>query len=159
VNGYEGLNLPQLLDLMRDLVVPAATAWTPQTVGWLVVAVWLAMVMLAFARNALLSWRGNRYRRSALAELKRIESRAREGQATAESLAVLLKRTALAAYPRKEVASLYGAEWADFLRHTCRRDRAVRESADELASAAYRRDVDVAALIRPARRWVEGHRA
>ena len=32
---YERLNLPQLLDLMHDLVEPEAVAWTPQTVGWL----------------------------------------------------------------------------------------------------------------------------
>lgn len=159
MNEYDGLNLPQLLDLMHDLVEPEAEAWTPQTVGWLVAALWLAAVVLIVARRAYLSWRRNRYRRAALAELKAIESRAREKQTTAVPLAALLKRTALAAYPRKDVASLYGAEWADFLRTSCRRDRVVEQSADGLATAAYRQGVDVAALVRPARRWIKVHRA
>ena len=30
-------------------------------------------------------------------------------------IATVLKRTALVAYPRQQVASLYGAAWADFL--------------------------------------------
>ena len=67
-------------------------------------------------------------------------------------------RTALVAYPRTEVASLYGAEWADFLRRSCPRDRVVDESADALATVAYRRDADVDALVRPARHWIRGHR-
>lgn len=155
---FEGLNLPQLLDLMHDLVEPEPVAWTPQTVGWLVVALWLLAVLVLIARRAYLSWRRNRYRHSALAELKEIQSRARQGRASGEPLAVLLKRTALAAYPRAAVASLYGAEWADFLRESARHDRVVETSADELASLAYARDVDVASLIKPARRWIEVHR-
>ncbi len=156
---YEGLNLPQLLDLMHDLVDPETVAWTAQTVGWLVVALWLGAVVLLVAVRARLSWRRNRYRRAALAELIAIQTRAREGLTTAEPLAVLLKRTALAVYPREDVAHLYGAEWAEFLRTSCRRDRLVAKSADELATAAYRRDVDVAVLIGPARRWIKVHRA
>ncbi len=147
---YDGLNLPQLLDLMHDLVEPEAVAWTPQTVGWLVVALWLLAVLLLAAARAVESRRRNRYRRAALAELDSIES--------AGSLAALLKRTALVAYPRTEVASLYGAEWADFLRRSCPRDRVVDESADALATVAYRRHADVDALVRPARRWIRRHR-
>ncbi len=155
---YEGLNLPQLLEQMRDLVEPEAVAWTPQTVGWLVVTLWLAAVALLVAVRACLSWRRNRYRRRALAELSAIRSRARRGEASGESLAVLLKRTALAVYPRREVAALHGNRWADFLRRSSRGDRVVARAADELASAAYRRDVDVAALIAPAGRWIKVHR-
>ncbi len=155
---YEGLNLPQLLEQMRDLVEPEAVAWTPETVGWLVATLWLAAVALLVAVRACLSWRRNRYRRAALAELQAIRSRARRGEAVGEALAVLLKRTALAVYPRKKVASLHGAGWADFLRRSSRGDRVVARAADELASAAYRRDADVAALIAPAGRWIKVHR-
>lgn len=159
MNEYEGLNLPQLLDLMHDLVEPDPVAWTPQTVGWLVAALWLAAMVLLVSRRAYLSWRRNRYRRAALAELKTIKARAEQGEPAAAPLAALLKRTALAAYPRREVASLYGAEWARFLRQSARYSRSVERSADDLAAAAYRPDADVAALIKPARRWIEAHRA
>ena len=155
---YKGLNLPQLLERMHDLVEPQAVAWTPQTVGWLVVALWLGGVMLLVVLRVALSWHRNRFRRAALAELQAIRSRARGGEAVGEALAGLLKRTALAVYPRREVASLHGAEWAGFLRRSSRDDRVVARAAEELAAAAYRRDVDVAALIEPARRWIKVHR-
>ncbi len=155
---YDGLNLPQLLDLMHDLVEPEAVAWTPQTAGWLVVALWLLAVLLLVAVRAIRSRRRNRYRRAALAELKALRSRARRGEAVAEPLAALLKRTALAAYPRRQVASLCGPRWAEFLRRSSRHDRVVREKADELAAAAYAPDVDAGPLITPARRWIRIHR-
>ena len=159
MNEYEGLNLPQLLDLMLDLAEPAPAAWAPQTVGWLVAALWLVAVMLVVSRYTYVSWRRNRYRRAALAELETIEARAHRGKPAAALLAALLKRTALVAYPRREVAALYGAEWARFLRESAGHSRSVEKSADDLAAVAYRRDPDVAVLIQPARRWIEAHRA
>ena len=48
---------------------PEPVAWTPQTVGWAVAAVWLLMVVILVARRTYLHWRRNRYRRAALAEL------------------------------------------------------------------------------------------
>src|SRR5262249_17607722 len=59
--------------------------------------------------------RANRYRREALAELARV---ANAGMAPSEclaQLAVLLRRTALAAFPREQVASLAGPAWLAFL--------------------------------------------
>ncbi len=150
-DAYEGLNLPQLLELMHDLVDAVPVSWAPQTVGWLVVALWLLAVMLLVAHKTYRAWHRNRYRRAALAELSTVES--------AGSLAALLKRTALVAYPRTEVASLYGAAWADFLRRSCPHDRVVDESADTLATLAYREDADMDALVDPARRWIRRHRA
>ena len=47
---FEGLNLPQLLDLMHELVVPEAVPWFPQTPGWWVLCGWaLAVTALLIA--------------------------------------------------------------------------------------------------------------
>jgi hypothetical protein len=66
-------------------------------------------------------WKANAYRRAALGELKALEARAssadQRGQALAD-VAALLKRTALAAWPRETVASLSGADWLEFLDRT-----------------------------------------
>lgn len=160
MNDYEGLNLPQLLALLNDIVRPEPVPWTPQTVGWAVVGVWLAFVFILACWSRYRHWKSNRYRREALATLKTISAQAdRDSAATAERVALLLKRTALAAYSRTDVANLYGTEWAAFLCQSAGNDPLVESAAGELAAAAYRAESDGSTLIAPARRWIEVHRA
>ena len=155
MDRYEGKNLPQLLDLLHDIVMPEPVAMTPQTIGWLVVGVWLGAVLVILAVHAAIRWRRNRYRRDAARALDSL----RGDDGTAPAVALIVKRTALTAYPRADVAHLYGADWAAFLRRTAPGDRSVDRHADELAAAAYRPGIDGSALIGPAKRWVRAHRA
>lgn len=159
MNPYEGLQLSQLLDRMHDLVRPEPIAWTPQTVGWAVVVLWLLAVVLLVTWHRIQVWRRNRYRREALAELRRIRAQQDlDPQSLASQVAGLLKRTALAAYPRNEVADLYGSAWAEFLCESSANDKLVNDNAEALGSAAYRRDSNGAELLAPARRWIKVHR-
>lgn len=112
---------PASLDLMHDIVMPPPASWWPPAPGWL----WLsgvacALVLVAVVRG-FIRWQRNRYRREALAELARLESAAadaaQQGRALA-GLAELLKRTALTAYSREEVAALTGVAWFAFLDRT-----------------------------------------
>ena len=70
-----------------------------------------------------------------------------------------MKRTALAAFPRCEVASLYGEQWVGFLCRTTDQDPVVRETAGQLALAAYQANVEPRRVIEGARRWIEKHHA
>lgn len=157
---FNGLSLPELLELMHEIVVPEPVAWAPQTPGWWVLLGWLlaitALVIAAVVRRR----RRNRYRREALAQLDAV---AREPDMlpaeSARRVAEIVKRTALAAYPRTRVANLYGNAWAEFLCESAGNDKRINEAATQLATAAYRPDVDGKALIPPARRWVRVHRA
>lgn len=156
---YEGLSLPELLALMHELVLPEPVAWTPQTIGWTVVGAWLLVVAILLAWHRIQVWRRNRYRREALAELQRISSSQQlDPQSMATAIAVLLKRTALAAYSREQVGKLCGSEWAQFLVQSAANDRLVADSAAALGSAAYSRDANGKELIEPARRWIQVHR-
>lgn len=160
MNQYDGLNLPQLLDLMHGLVMPEPVSWMPQTVGWLVVGVWLIALAGVIGWSSVKRWRNNRYRREALAALAEIERQSRkDAPATAAQVAALVKRTALAAYPRSTVANLHGADWARFLCESARNDPEVERGAGQIAVAAYRTGVDGDALLGPARRWIELHHA
>ncbi len=160
MSQYDGLNLPQLLDLMHGLVMPEPVPWLPQTPGSWVVLGWLLAVLLLSAWQIARRRRRSRYRRDALAELEAIAARQDMDPAeSAQRIAAVLKRTALVAYPRADVAALYGADWARFLAESAGNDPQVAEAADLLAAAAYRPDVDPAALNRPARRWIRRHRA
>ena len=160
MSQYDGLNLPQLLDLMHGLVMPEPVAWLPQTPGWWIVLGWLLAILLLLAWQFARRRQRNRYRRDALAELRSIAAQTELGPSeSAQRIAVLLKRTALAAYPREDVAALCGRDWAQFLRESAGNDPQVAEAADLLAAAAYRPDVDGSVLTRPARRWIRLHRA
>jgi predicted negative regulator of RcsB-dependent stress response len=160
VSKYDGLNLPQLLDRMHELVMPEPVAWLPQTPGWWIVLGWMLAVLLLLAWQFARRRRRNRYRRDALAELKTIAAASELGPAeSAQHIAALLKRTALAVYPRDEVAALYGADWAQFLRDSSGNDPQIADAADRLAAAAYRPDADGSVLTGPAKRWIRLHHA
>jgi hypothetical protein len=93
-----------------ELEPPPPVPWWPPAPGWYAIAV---AVVLALGW---LGWRGfsrrraAAYRRKALRELEAIR---RDGDLAA--LPELIRRTALAAYPRTRVAHLIGSEWLRFL--------------------------------------------
>lgn len=160
MNDYEGLNLPQLLALMHDVVLPEAVSLMPASPGWWVLLGWFAASVLVLVRSLVRRRRANAYRRDALQLLAAIETdRGIDDDEAAARIADLVKRTALAAYPRRTVAPLYGADWARFLCATAGNDRKVTAAADELAHAAYRPGGMGRQLVEPARRWIRVHRA
>lgn len=157
MNRFEGLSLPELLDLLHGIVVPAPPSWLPRTTGWGVLAAWSATLVLIGVVRWLVHRRRNRYRRDALAELEAIV--ASDAAPSAAAIAALVKRTALAAYPRARVASLYGDDWAAFLRRSANDDPLVGAGVELMARAAYRVDVDGRELVDAARQWIRLHRA
>jgi len=158
VKPFEGRELPALMQLMHDLARPEPIPWFPETVGWWMLLAWLSSLALLAIGFGSRRWHRNRYRREALALLGGIE-KSGDAQSAGVEIAIVLKRTALVTFPRHQVASLYGPEWADFLRASCDHDPTVEKAAMDLASAAYRRDLDGRKLIVAAKRWVEVHHA
>ena len=145
---------------MHGLVMPDPVSLMPMTSGWLILAGYLLAGLILTARHLIKLRRRNRYRREALALLKTIESEQDLCPLeSAQQIAALLKRTALAAYPRHEVASLSGSDWAQFLKDSANSDPQVSDAAEMLAGAAYRPDADGRELSAPARRWIRMHRA
>ena len=127
---------------LADIVTPPPVSWLPQTWGWAV----LGAVLLVLLAWMLWRWRkrreANRYRREALGELERI---------SLNEVPALLKRTALAAWPREQVAALSGAEWVAFL-------KVEGGLADLLNDAEYRSASLSNEEIKAAtRRWIEEH--
>jgi hypothetical protein len=81
----------------------------------------LLLVLLKMVYDAAARWQQNRYRREAIAELARHEENLRDAARRATALvavAELLKRTAITAFPREQVAGLTGAAWFAFLDRT-----------------------------------------
>lgn len=154
--SFDGLNLTQLIDLLEPLVMPPAVVLVPLTPGWWVVGGWLLLVILIVSASAYRRWRDNAYRREAIRSLQLIIDSRSDG--CAADIATLVKRTALAAYPREQVAGLTGSQWAEFLQQTAAGDRAVVAAAGELARAAYQSDIDPSNIVAGARGWIRRHR-
>jgi len=158
---------PTSLDRLFDIVTLPPVPWWPPAPGWFVVA------GVVLAGGAWAAWRGWRrwhaaaYRRAALAELRRLRGRAAtEYDAAVMELPALLKRTALAAFPRETVASLSGAPWLAFLDRSGGTDAFTHGSGAVLGTLAYDPRVaaglDAAATARlfdVAQRWIAGHSA
>ena len=153
----EGLTLPELIDRLADIAAPPPVSYAPETAGWWVLAAILVLAAVATAILLLRRRRRDQYRRLALAELRVIESKSGSGALT--DVAALVRRTALVAFPRDQVAHLYGADWRDFLARTARVD--LGPGVDQIVYGPYRRDVADAAgdNIVAARRWIRSHRA
>jgi hypothetical protein len=129
---------------LRDIAMPEPPPLWPPAPG-----VWVLLVVIAAVVAALIvfwrrRWVDDAYRRAGLALL----SDAR----TNRDVNIVLKRVALAVFPRPEVAPLYGTDWAAFLDHSCRGVRFSNLSDFEDDAEATRQ---VRSL---ARAWIRRHR-
>jgi hypothetical protein len=124
------------LNNLRDIAIPDPPSYWPPAPGvWVALGIVIAIVLLVRWRLRAIRER-NAYRKAGLVLLGYVR--------TSHDVAVVLKRVALAVFPREQVASLYGDDWVAFLHRTCPRryfsamaasDTSV-ESGDELVELA-----------------------
>ena len=105
------LDLIELLERLSPVPEPAVVSLWPQTEAWFWVALVGLVVAAGLVRRFWLRRHANAYRRAALEEIRLA------GESPA-ALAEILRRTALAAFPRADVAGLFGEEWLAFLDRT-----------------------------------------
>ncbi|KRB55088.1 hypothetical protein ASE04_05055 [Rhizobium sp. Root708] len=148
---------------LKDIAVPPPVSWMPQTWGWLALALILLAAILLWALVLYRRWRRNAYRREALRLLDEIAGDFRNQQTCDDAsarLGELLKRTALAAWPRNTIAALSGDDWIGFL--SANQGSEIGSSLKGyLDDLEYRGDAtpsaDATDLLRDARRWIERH--
>ena len=146
------LNLVELYDLLQRPDAPEAISMWPQTAGWLWVAGCVVIVLAGLIWMWVSRRRANAYRRAALSALVAAGD-------DPVRIADVLRRTALAAFPRRTVAQLHGAEWLAFL------DRAAHETnfagsdaGRVLAAAPYHPQEPHHDLPGMAEQWIKAHR-
>nr|WP_314071642.1 DUF4381 domain-containing protein [uncultured Roseococcus sp.] len=130
------------------MILPSPISLWAATPAWYVLGALILLVLLGLSWLGWRAWRRRAYRREALRELE-------AAQAPAE-IAIVLKRTALAAWPRASVASLTGAEWASWLRASAPRARLTEAMAQRLAELAYLPVMPPGAKD-AARNWIRRH--
>ncbi|MEJ1972502.1 MAG: DUF4381 domain-containing protein [Lacunisphaera sp.] len=159
---------PASLDRLHDIVAPPSVPWWPPAPGWYYVIVLLLVLVLVLAICGLIHRQRNRYRREALAEFARQEKRLGDPAQRVAALAVLaelLKRAAVTAFPREQVAALTGPVWFSFLDQTGRCTFFSRGEGARLEAAVYdpagAMQLDEAAarvLAQRVRHWLRHHR-
>lgn len=146
------------LSRLADIVVPAPVPWWPPAPGWWLLGAGLAAALAILALGAIRRYRRNAYRRAALAELSAIG--ALTDPAGAAAVSAILKRAALVAYPRADVAALTGDKWLAFLDRSAATSDFVDGPAAGLAHAAYGGTLAQGPdIVAAAQRWVKRHRA
>ncbi|MCO8120770.1 DUF4381 domain-containing protein [Stieleria sp. TO1_6] len=159
------------LDKLHDIIVPAPVPWWPPAPGWYWVLGFTLVALLALLLRWLIHWQQNRYRREALAVLsEQVSLLAKSDQSTDRraasllTLAELLKRTAVTAFPRDRVATLTGRQWFEFLDQTGRGTSFVGGAGARLEDAVYRPQTandlttdQLHELTEMIRRWIDTH--
>ena len=113
--------------------LPEAISWFPDAPGWVVLAGLLAVYILYRLYLLYRQYQSNAYRRAALkllAEIARVDDEQNK-------LPLLVRRTALYAYPREEVAPLVGREWEVWLDSRCPGSEFSKEHSGLLSALAY----------------------
>ena len=112
---------------------PQNIHWYPQAPGWsfvlLIIVAWLLLKLYQFVKRFI----KNTYRRKALIKLNKISTTSSE----CKWMAVLLKRTALYAFQRSEVASLSGEQWEAWLDSQCSQCQFSTTHKGQLSLLAY----------------------
>ncbi|NVO55334.1 DUF4381 domain-containing protein [Rhodobacteraceae bacterium B1Z28] len=147
----EGESLVELLDMLNSAPVPSPISMTPQTWGWVILATVLASLVAfgvyLFRRHQ----KANAYRHCALSELESAND-------DAAKIADILRRTALAAFPRTQVAGLFGEDWLSFLRQSSGNIKFSETACRFLLEAPYRGGQSDPELTQLARNWIKSHK-
>lgn len=150
-DDLSGLTLIELLDLLEPVPEPAPVSLWPQTAGWIWLGIIVATAAIFLVRRWMAIHRANAYRRAALQEITGL------GDDPA-ALAAVLRRTALAAYPRAMAAGLHGDAWLGFLDQTYGGTDFRNGPGRAVAIAPYGPTQAAPGLAALAARWVRAHR-
>ncbi|KQY33855.1 DUF4381 domain-containing protein [Rhizobium sp. Root483D2] len=150
------------LESLKDIAVPQPVSWMPQTWGWALAAILLALAVTIVLIRWVRHYRANAYRREALLLLDGLEKDL-NGTATRDqalrALAAILKRVAIAGWSRAEVAGLSGSAWVAFLNEHGEGGHALNALLDD---GEYQKDSNAGTLassdiLAAARTWIRRH--
>ena len=158
------VNSPPELSQLRDIHLPDPISWWPLAPGWylllLIILIFVTILFLIVGRY----YRNGRAKRQALHLLDQYLKDYQRAPDLSTSIfstniAELLKRVALAYYPRSQVASLQGDAWIQFLNCTAKGVDfySVREALLELPYQPGKK-YDLRPLFTVARQWIKRQR-
>jgi hypothetical protein len=150
---------PDVLAGLRPYRLPDPVAWWPPAPGWwllALLAIGLAAALVLILRRRRRCRAAVRAARAELARLRALAARADSAGEALPGLSRLLRRYALAVYPREQVAGLSGPDWLQFLDAHGGDGRFAAGPGRALAEAPYRPpgDSDLGALFELVGDWI-----
>ena len=157
------MNANDPLTELKDIHLPEAVSWWPPAMGW-----WLLLALGLSLFIVCIWWwqrrrKSNAYRRQALQELSKIYSHWLQNNDSyyfIHNVQLLLRRSALAAYPAQDIPALNGDRWAAWLQSSLPTSSAGADFT-ALGSGLYKakQNTDnIQTLHQDCRLWLEKHR-
>ena len=145
-----------------DIPLPQEVSLWPQTWPLRIAIVLVAVLAVWAIWRFVHRYRANRYRREALSELDRMRQTSDAApDRLAAQLSLLVRRTALGAFPRETVAPLTGTAWLAFLDRSYGGDEFSQGAGRWLVSAPYQQTApdrdELNALRGLVDRWIRVH--
>jgi len=133
-------NTVYTLDDLRAISLPQPVSFRPAAGGWIIIGI-IAMIAIRLLFIAVKKYRSNAYRREGLHLLKELQINSNNSRSAtvAANISVILKRAALATYPREQVASLTGNEWLCFLDKTYEENKFSSKPGSLLGDTVHRK--------------------
>ena len=144
---------------LKDIHVPALPEFWPPAPGWWLVAL-LSLALLVWSAVKLRRYlQLRRQREQVLGLLNQLEQAFDQQQAAHHlgKLSILLRRVALTRFPRRQVASLAGTEWLNFLDETGGNGRFSNGPGQILATGPYQPniEIEIEQLLPLVRDWIK----
>ncbi len=153
-NEFEGLGLIELLDLLEPAPEPVPISWMPQTAGWIWLGLAVIVALFMGIRQLIRHRRANAYRRAGLAALRAVGD-------DPTRIATVIRRTALAGFPRSQIAGRTGEAWLRFLDDTMAGSGFATGAGRVLIEAPYKSAGQIpdypSGLSELAQQWIRKH--
>ncbi|KTD69586.1 hypothetical protein Lste_2744 [Legionella steelei] len=147
---------------LKDIHLPPPIGWWPLAPGWYIVLAFVLFLIIMLAYGAYKRHRHALAKKQALLLLHDYQKHYEKEQnssLTSAHISELLRRVALAYYPRERVASLHGEEWLHFLNETGK-GIDFNLVKDMLLDAPFKtgETMDLNPLFNTAQRWIKQRR-
>jgi len=146
---------------LKELPLPEPVSWWPQTIGWYLVGIIILGAIMWILWRFWQRYQKNLYRREGLKELDSITQNPQD----LVKIPLLLRRSALHAAPRSNVANLRGSDWINWLNESLGSKLFEEGDAGLLEELAFARPDRISIdskssehLIEASRVWMRSHR-
>lgn len=153
-------NATDPLAQLKGIHLPQPVGWWPPAPGWWLVGICLLFLVIVGGFYLLKVVRRGRYRREALADLRKLRETDQDQRGLLEAVSRLLRQVAIVKYGRTEVASLNGVKWLQFLDRTGKTEQFGNGAGKPLGTMLYQPTVKIDSdqLCQLAEAWIKEQR-
>ena len=147
---------------LKDIHLPETINWWPPAIGW-----WLLMLMVIATTTAIIyrlikHKKRQRYRKQAITLLDECYQQWCVSNNSAhcfDTINMLLKRTALTAFPGSDATALHGQQWLNFLNQKCSANPFSSALIDDFSQCQYqcKITIDIEQFYRCSHQWIKCH--